>query len=75
MEEEFYQFLVREGILFKFLEKINKPLKEYLEDLRPKNYLMHVTWGKDWDFWYCFDNKWDIIVEQKMGGNGKVQGL
>lgn len=65
--EIFYQFLVENGALFVFLEKLNEQkkhmtLQEYCNSIDfPFNYVLKLKWEREYDFWWDLDDKWKHI--------------
>lgn len=72
MKEEFYKFLVEEGVLFQFLENLNRDKYKTIEDLcnstAPSNYLMTAfSWlntKEGQSFWSKLHYKWDNMVDE-----------
>ena len=58
MEKEFYQFLVREGALFKFIEIVPMSFEKYLKMEEPRRYIWRANWANDCRYWYDIDTKW-----------------
>lgn len=63
--EEFYKFLVDNGVLFQFLERLHDSgyfsLQKFCDDVECYEWVYSVIWSNSqegWEYWEAVNRKW-----------------